>query len=223
MDLQGSLVEDYAFALECMRRGYGVGEINGIVREQSPRASWTSCARGEGGWWASGAVRPVALGTSMGSAVVSQPAGEDGHGRRCGIGAQSVSAASRGGSLFASTFLYLYLVGSVLQDLDCGTRPRTLVKRAFATALFFPVSYALESVAVLWAFVSRNVASAFRPSGNRTCRQLVRATTACLRRCAAGPTAFGHHNVGRRFSTTTRTGRSMMAILCLFRIRICGG
>jgi hypothetical protein len=59
------------------------------------------------------------------------------------------------GSLFASTFLYLYLVGSVLQDLDCGTRPRTLVKRAFATALFFPVSYALESVAVLWAFVSR--------------------------------------------------------------------
>ena len=43
----------------------------------------------------------------------------------------------------------------VLQDLDCGTRPRTLVKRAFTTALFFPLSYALESVAVLWAFVSR--------------------------------------------------------------------
>lgn len=155
-DLQGSLVEDYAFALECMRRGYGVGEINGIVREQSPksvmdflrqRRRWLVGFRGLSGlspwarlWGVLWSASPLVKMATVADVVLA---------RNLSLPLAAV------GSLFASTFLYLYLVGSVLQDLDCGTRPRTLVKRAFATALFFPVSYALESVAVLWAFVSR--------------------------------------------------------------------
>ena len=37
-DLPGSLVEDYAFAIECMKRGYSCDEIHGMVREQSPQS-----------------------------------------------------------------------------------------------------------------------------------------------------------------------------------------
>jgi|GEM_PF-2954194 hypothetical protein len=155
-DLQGSLVEDYAFALECMRRGYGVGEINGIVREQSPksvmdflrqRRRWLVGFRGLSRlspwarlWGVLWSASPLVKMATVADVVLA---------RNLSLPLAAV------GSLFASTFLYLYLVGSVLQDLDCGTRPRTLVKRAFTTALFFPLSYALESVAVLWAFVSR--------------------------------------------------------------------
>jgi hypothetical protein len=59
------------------------------------------------------------------------------------------------GNLFASTLLYLYLLGSVLQDLDRRTPMPRLIGRACLTGLLFPVSYAHESLAVLWSFVSR--------------------------------------------------------------------
>ncbi len=155
-DLRGSLVEDYAFAVECMRRGYGVGAIDGIVREQSPksimdflrqRRRWLVGIRGLSAlspwarlwsvlWSASPLVKSATVLDVMAARQLSW---------------ELIVA----GNFFASTFLYLYLLGSVLQDLDRGTRLPRLVWRAFLTALLFPVSYLLENLAVLWSFVSR--------------------------------------------------------------------
>jgi cellulose synthase/poly-beta-1,6-N-acetylglucosamine synthase-like glycosyltransferase len=162
-DLQGSLVEDYAFAVECMRRGYDVGEIQGILREQSPtsmgdflrqRRRWLVGIRGLSRlspwarlWTAFWSASPlVKLATVADYALASN------------LPLPLVAV----GSFFVSTFLYLYLLGSVLQDLDCRTPVSTLMMRALATALFFPVSSVLESLAVLWSFVSRERSIGFQ-------------------------------------------------------------
>jgi hypothetical protein len=155
-DLPGSLVEDYAFAVECMRRGYGVGEIGGIVREQSPhsigdllrqRRRWLVGIRGLSRlspwarlWSVLWSLSPL---VKM-ATVIDVPTSTD-------MPLPLVAT----GAFFACTFLYLYVLGSVLQDLDACTRTPTLLKRAVVTALLFPVSFTLESTAVLWSLVSR--------------------------------------------------------------------
>jgi hypothetical protein len=155
-DLRGSLVEDYAFAVECMRRGYAVGEVNGIVREQSPqgildflrqRRRWLVGIRGLSAlspwarlWSVLWSASPLVKAATVADVLVA---------RNLPLGLVAM------GSVFASTFLYLYVLGSVVQDLDRGTPWPRLVGRACLTALLFPVSYALESLAVLWSFVSR--------------------------------------------------------------------
>jgi cellulose synthase/poly-beta-1,6-N-acetylglucosamine synthase-like glycosyltransferase len=155
-DLQGSLVEDYAFAVECMRRGLGVGEVEGIVREQSPktvpdflrqRRRWLVGIRGLSRmspwarlwtllWSASPLVRAATVADVLG-----------GHGLPL--------AMLIAGNFISASFLYLYLMGSVIQDIDRRTPIATLLWHALLTGILFPVSYTLESVAVLWSFVSR--------------------------------------------------------------------
>jgi Glycosyl transferase family group 2 len=155
-DLQGSLVEDYAFAVECMRRGLGVGEVEGVVREQSPktvpdflrqRRRWLVGIRGLSRmspwarlwtvlWSASPLVRAATIVDILG-----------GHGMPL--------AMLIAGNLISATFLYLYLLGSVIQDVDRRTPRAHLLWHALLTGMLFPVSYTLESVAVLWSFVSR--------------------------------------------------------------------
>jgi cellulose synthase/poly-beta-1,6-N-acetylglucosamine synthase-like glycosyltransferase len=155
-DLRGSLVEDYAFAVECMRRGYEVGEINGILREQSPkniidflrqRRRWLVGIRGLSAlspwarlWSVLWSASPLVKAATVADVLVAR---------------NLPWAIVVAGNLFASTFLYLYLLGSVLQDLDRPTSMPRLIWRACLTALLFPVSYVLESLAVLWSFVSR--------------------------------------------------------------------
>ena len=154
-DLQGSLVEDYAFAQECMRRGFGVGEVAGIVREQSTttvadflrqRRRWLVGIRGlswkspwarlwASMWSASPLVRTAAL--------VDILTGHD-----VPLALMVLRA------FIAATFVYLYLLGSVIQDVDRRTPPARLLWHAFLAGLLFPVSYALESVAALWSLVS---------------------------------------------------------------------
>jgi hypothetical protein len=56
--------------------------------------------------------------------------------------------------VITATFLYLYLLGSVIQDVDHRTPFAQTLWHAFLTGILFPVSYTLESIAVLWAFVS---------------------------------------------------------------------
>jgi cellulose synthase/poly-beta-1,6-N-acetylglucosamine synthase-like glycosyltransferase len=154
-DLRASLVEDYAFAVECMRRGLGVGEVAGIVREQSPktlgdflrqRRRWlvgirqlsalSPWARLWSLLWSAG---PLVRAATMIDLML-------GHGPPLTLLIL--------GNLFAATFLYLYLLGSVVQDLDRETPPSRLLWHVCLTGLLFPVSYTLESLAVLWSFVS---------------------------------------------------------------------
>ena len=155
-DLDGSLVEDYAFALECMRRGLGVGEVAGIVREQSTRTvvdflrqrrRWLVGIRGlsrKSPW--------VALWTWLWSlsplvrtaVLVDVLTGHD-------VPLSLVVVRD----IITATFLYLYLLGSVIQDVDRRTRVARLVWHAFVTGILFPVSYTLESIAALWSLVSR--------------------------------------------------------------------
>jgi len=155
-DLQGSLVEDYAFAVECMRRGYGVGEIKGILREQSPksipdflrqRRRWLVGFRGLSRlspwarlWTVLWSASPLVKMATVADYVLE-------------IHLPTILAAL--GGFVVSTFLYLYVLGSILQDLDRRTTISTLLMHAFATIIFFPVSFALESLAVLWSFVSK--------------------------------------------------------------------
>jgi hypothetical protein len=124
-DLQGSLVEDYAFAVECMRRGFGVGEVAGIVREQSAktlvdflrqRRRWLVGIRGLSRmspwarlwtilWSASPLVRAAVLVDVL-----------------AGHGLPPALVMTR--DVITATFLYLYLLGSVIQDVDRRT-PRS--------------------------------------------------------------------------------------------------
>jgi hypothetical protein len=154
-DLQGSLVEDYAFAVECMRRGLRVGEVAGIVREQSAmtvadflrqRRRWLVGMRGLSRmspwarlwavlWSASPLVRAATVAHVL-------------------TGRLSLTMVVAG-TFFSATFLYLYLLGSVIQDLDRRTPLRPLLWHALLAGILFPVSYTLEGIAVLWSFVSR--------------------------------------------------------------------
>jgi hypothetical protein len=154
-DLQGSLVEDYAFAVECMRRGLGVGEVAGIVREQSTRTladflrqrrRWLVGMRGLSRmspwarlwavlWSASPLVRAATVAHVL-------------------AGHLSLTLVVVG-NFFSATFLYLYLLGSVIQDVDRRTPLGRLLWHALLTGILFPVSYTLEGIAVLWSFVSR--------------------------------------------------------------------
>jgi hypothetical protein len=155
-DLPGSLVEDYAFAVECMGRGYGVGEVHGILREQSPkgimdflrqRRRWLVGIRGLSAlspwarlWSVLWSASPLVKAATVADVLFAR---------------NLPFAMVVAGNLFASTFLYLYLLGSVLQDLDRGTPAPRLLLHACLTGLLFPVSYALEGLAVLWSFISR--------------------------------------------------------------------
>lgn len=123
-DLEGSLVEDYAFAVECMRRGLRIGEVGGIVREQSAttlgdflrqRRRWLVGIRGLSRtsrwarlWAVLWSASPLVRAATITYVLV-------GHGLPL--------AVLVAGNLFAATFLYLYLLGSVIQDVDLRTPP----------------------------------------------------------------------------------------------------
>ena len=162
-DLQGSLVEDYAFAVECMRRGLGVGQVSGILREQSPksvgdflrqRRRWLVGIRGLSRlspwarlWSVMWAASPV-----IRFAIVLDVA--TGH----GLPLLLVLL----GYFVSASFLYVYLLGSVIQDIDRGTRPTRLLWHACLSAILFPVSLGLETIAVFWSFVSRERSIGFQ-------------------------------------------------------------
>lgn len=154
-DLSYSITEDYEFAIRCMKRGYGCGAIDGIVREQSPesvldflkqRRRWFVGIRGlarESGWarlwtvlWS---FAPLTQLASVISIVLGHP----------------VPWWLLGPMMIVfSTYLYLYLLGALIQDLDRGASLTEILRHILMTAFLYPVSGLMEASAVLWAMFS---------------------------------------------------------------------
>lgn len=154
-DLSYSITEDYEFAIQCMKRGYGCGAVDGIVREQSPetildflkqRRRWFVGIRGlarESGWarlWTT--LWSFAPFTQLAS-VISILSGHP------------VPWWLLGPMMIVfSTYLYLYLLGALVQDLDRGTPLLKAAGHVLMTFFLYPVSGLLEASAVLWAMFS---------------------------------------------------------------------
>jgi hypothetical protein len=154
-NLDGYLVEDYAFSLHYMQRGYTCGHIDGFAREQSPltlvdflkqRRRWVVGIRGlsyhslwPAYWVTLWQMAPFARALSIAAATV-----------RFGPWWFLLS------SDFAFvTYLYLYLVGMLVQDVDRGSSAGTTAWHLVQVTLLFPLAMLLETAGVVWAIFTR--------------------------------------------------------------------
>ncbi len=158
-DLSDSLTEDYEFSVQYMKRGYSCGYVDGVVREQSPesildflkqRRRWLVGIRSiaqHSGWariwiliWS---CNPVILVIGL-------------------ISTFNLFGADKPTSwlvflpiTFVTTvYLYLYLLGSLVQDLDRRSSLSRTLLHLLGTSLFYPLAFGLESAAVVWSYVS---------------------------------------------------------------------
>ena len=153
-DTMDSLVEDYAFAIQCVKRGYSCGEVHGIVREQSPRTvvdflrqrrRWILGIRGLSRysiwprfwswlWTLSPLIKCIVAYRVFLSAKPALPVI---------------------GPVLTSCYLYFYLLGSYVQSADCRAPWPVTLRRLVVTLVLFPVSTLMESLAVAWSLFTR--------------------------------------------------------------------
>lgn len=154
-DLEHYLVEDYAFALCCMQRGHGCGWIDGFAREQSPltildflkqRRRWIVGIRGlsSQSLWPAYWVTMWQL-APFGRALAAVTAW-------IGFAPWWLVVPSQ----FAyATYLYLYLIGMLVQDRDRGSDDGTTLAHAVQVVVLLPAAMLLETAAVVWAMFTR--------------------------------------------------------------------
>ena len=161
-DLEGWLVEDYAFALQCVKRGHGCGWIDGFVREQSPqsildflrqRRRWIVGIRGlsrESAW--------AAYWVTMWQLAP--------FGRLMALAATWSSFSPWWlvvSSQFAAvTYLYVYVVGMLVQDRDRGTGDFATLGHTLVVIALLAVAMLLETAAVVWALFTRRNSLGFQ-------------------------------------------------------------
>jgi len=138
-----------------MKRGYGCGAIDGIVREQSPesildflkqRRRWFVGIRGlarDSGWARLWTVLWSFAPFTQAASVISILSGHPVPWWLLGPM-----------TIVFSTYLYLYLVGALVQDLDRNTPLLKTVWHLLMTSLLYPAAGLLEASAVLWAMFS---------------------------------------------------------------------
>ena len=158
-DLSDSLTEDYEFSVEYMRRGHTCGYVDGLVREQSPesivdflkqRRRWMvgirSIAKHSGWarmWTLIWSFNPVILGVGFASTANLVGAGE--------LTSFMVFIPI---TFITTVYLYLYLLGGLIQDLDRGSNFSRTLLHLIGTSIFYPLAFVLESAAVVWSYVS---------------------------------------------------------------------
>ena len=154
-DLASCLVEDYAFSLRAMHRGYGCGFIDGYAREQSPmtlvdflkqRRRWVVGIRS----LSSDSLWPLYWTTLWQMAPF----------------ARVVAIVATVTNFFpwwfeipahfaCVTYLYLYLLGMLVQDIDYGSKPLTIAWHLIQVAILFPIAMLMETAGVAWAMFTR--------------------------------------------------------------------
>jgi hypothetical protein len=154
-DLDGYLVEDYAFSLQYMQRGYTCGHVDGFAREQSPltivdllkqRRRWIVGIRGlsyhsfwPAYWVTLWQLAPFGRALAIATAMTN-------------YGPWWFVLSSE----FAFvTYLYLYAVGMLVQDVDHGSGLQTTGWHLVQVAMLFPLAMLLETAGVVWAILTR--------------------------------------------------------------------
>jgi cellulose synthase/poly-beta-1,6-N-acetylglucosamine synthase-like glycosyltransferase len=161
-DLKGYLVEDYAFSLHYMQRGYSCGHIDGFAREQSPltlldflkqRRRWIVGMRSlsyQSLW-------PAYWVTLWQMAPFGRALAATASLTRFGPWWFVLS------SEFAFvTYLYLYLVGMLIQEVDRGNSFRTIAWHLMQVVVLFPFAIFLETAGVAWAIFTREKTLSFQ-------------------------------------------------------------
>ncbi len=158
-DLSDSLTEDYEFSVQYMRQGYTCGYVDGVVREQSPesildflkqRRRWLLGIRTIAKhsnwarlWTLLWSLNPVILGIAM--ALSTNLIG----------GGKPISCLMFiPMMLISAIYLYLYLLGSLVQDLDRKSNLVEILLHTLATSVLYPLAFMLESLAVIWSYIS---------------------------------------------------------------------
>ncbi|KAJ3010724.1 UNVERIFIED_CONTAM: hypothetical protein HDU68_002005 [Siphonaria sp. JEL0065] len=152
----GSLTEDYQFAMKAWDRGFRCGKISGIVREQSPldligfmkqRRRWYVGIRRLPNFlpklwsffWSLGIVSLFATIASI------------------GLGFKFHVGTPRWMALLIDfnfiNFVYLYILGVLLQDLDKGVNPLLILVRIPVTILVQFIAVVLEGCAVMYGII----------------------------------------------------------------------
>ncbi len=158
-DLSESLTEDYEFSVQYMRQGYTCGYVDGVVREQSPesildflkqRRRWLlgirSIAKHSNWarlWTLLWSLNPIILGIALAS-VTNLIGGEERISFLVFIPMMLITAI----------YLYLYLLGALVQDLDRKSHIIEILIHGLATIALYPLAFMLESLAVVWSYIS---------------------------------------------------------------------
>lgn len=152
----GSLTEDYQFAMKAWARGFYCGKICGIIREQSPM-DFVGFMKQRRRWYCGIRRLPYFLPRiwalfwtlgifSLYSTIASIP-----------LGIVSPYPTPRWFGLLKDlsfvTFVYLYLSGIFIQDLDKGVHPILAVARIPLTLIVQFLAVTLEGLAVMYAIV----------------------------------------------------------------------
>jgi hypothetical protein len=152
----GSLTEDFQFAVHAWEKGYKCGPVAGFVREQSPmdfigfmkqRRRWYVGIRRLplflpklwAFFWTLGI---LSLYATIGS-LLMQIWVQEGTPRWIGLMKD----------FSFSTFVYLYLLGIFVQDLDKGANPILILIRFVITFVFQFIASAMECLAVMYGIV----------------------------------------------------------------------
>lgn len=161
-DLPGYLVEDYAFSVKYMQLGYTCGHIDGYAREQSPltlldflkqRRRWIVGIRSlsyESLWpayWATlWQMAPFARVLAIAGTLT-------------GFGPWWFVLSAK---FSFCTYLYLYLLGMLVQDVDRKTPAPLMAWHLLQVVVFFPFAMMLETLGVAWAIVTPGKSLAFQ-------------------------------------------------------------
>jgi cellulose synthase/poly-beta-1,6-N-acetylglucosamine synthase-like glycosyltransferase len=161
-DLDGYLLEDYAFSIQYMKGGYTCGHIDGYAREQSPmtlvdflkqRRRWVVGIRS----LSYHSLWPAYWATLWQMAPFA---------RALAIAASVTHFGPWWFVLFSHfsyvTSLYLYVLGMVVQDVDRKTQSWLIAWHALQVAILYPVAIMLETTAVVWSFVTREKSLTFQ-------------------------------------------------------------
>ncbi|KAJ3413340.1 hypothetical protein HDV05_008190 [Chytridiales sp. JEL 0842] len=152
----GSLTEDFQFAVSAWDRGFRCGSVNGLVREQSPmdfmgfmkqRRRWYVGIRRLNNFlprlWAFFWTLSV---VSLYSTIASIP-----------LGFVFKYTTPRWFGLLKDisfvTFVYLYLIGIFIQDLDKGVNPLLVIVRIPLTLILQFVAVVMEGLAVMYGII----------------------------------------------------------------------
>ncbi|KAJ3368549.1 hypothetical protein HDU91_000496 [Kappamyces sp. JEL0680] len=160
----GSLTEDFQFAVHAWEKGYKCGPIAGFVREQSPmdfigfmkqRRRWYVGIRRLplflpkvwAGFWTIGI---LSLAATFASLLMQIWVHEN---TPRWIGVLKDFCKHRWLTLAFSTFVYLYLLGIFVQDLDKGVNPIIIILRLPTTFLLQFVGSVMEAMAVCYGII----------------------------------------------------------------------
>ncbi|RKO97010.1 hypothetical protein CXG81DRAFT_11644 [Caulochytrium protostelioides] len=152
----GSLTEDYQFAMNAWKFGYKCGKIDGLIREQSPQGFWDFLKQRRrwylgimrlpnflpkmwGVFWTLGTVCLYATIASIPLGIVIQ------------LDTPRWFGILKDFSFI--TFVYIYVLGILIQDIDKGLHPAIIILHIPMTIVLQFIAIILEALSVMYGLL----------------------------------------------------------------------